>query len=176
MADPVTLAVISAGTKFLGGIAQANAQQSQYAAQARAAEYNAQIARQNAATVQSQTEAQLETQDRERRLRLGASMAAAGASGLDTSGFGDILSSSAAQEQLDLLTLQSEGMLKKRGFESEAAMQSATAQSIKSQAKLSKAASVMSGISSMASMGAGGFGGGSTGGADPNNLDVYWKV
>lgn len=160
MADPLTLAMV--GVKVLGGFMQSRAQEAQYAAQqqqlqaqAAAADYNKRIAEQNAEIVSQQTQAELEKQDRERRLRAGMSRASAGASGIGAESFGDILQSSAAQEELDLLTIQSEGLLRQREFEQQAGLLGMEAQSsrgqakmVKSAAKTSKAASLISGISS----------------------------
>ena len=87
------------------------------------AKFNARVAEQNAETVRQQTIAQTETQDRERRIRRGRAIARGGASGVGIESFGDVLASSAEQERLDLLTLESEGLLRQRDFETEAELQ-----------------------------------------------------
>lgn len=129
-----TAATVGGG--LLGGASDGYAQQYQYQAQQQqlraqqqAAEYNRLIALQNAQIVEGQTRAELEKADRERRLRQGAAIASAGASGIGIESFGDIMQSSATQEELDLLTLESEGMLRKREFETQAGLLGAEASS-----------------------------------------------
>lgn len=119
--SPMTL--VSVGLSVVGGMmeqkaiqAQTAAQQAQVQAQINASRYNQEVAQQNAEIVRGQTEAELDKADRERRLRLGANRAGAGASGVGAESFGDTLRSSAMQEELDLLTIQSEGLLRERSF------------------------------------------------------------
>lgn len=164
------LPFISLGFNVLGGIQERNAMQAQAAAQiqqqqaqAAAARYNQQIAEQNAKTVEQQTQAEVEIQDKQRRLRAGAAAAAAGASGIGAESFGDIFLSNAAQEELDLLTIKSEGALKAQDYRQQGQLYGMSAQSslaqvpyIKSAASASKAASVLSsfgkGVQTYASM------------------------
>lgn len=94
-----------------------------------AADFNAQVAQRNADISEQQTQARKETQDRERRLRAGANIAAGGASGVGIESFGDVLADNAAQEELDLLTIESEGLLQKQNFEIEASQQKAAGSS-----------------------------------------------
>lgn len=166
---PVAAALpfISAGVSILGGMAQSAAIESNTQAQMQAAqanqqadEYNAAIARQNVSLVQGQTQAELEKADRERRIRMGAAKAAGGASGIGSESFGDILQSSAAQEELDLLTIKSEGLLREREFSTQAGLLDASAAStasqiplIKSAGSASKSAAIIGSVSS----GLGGF-------------------
>jgi hypothetical protein len=155
------LPFISIGMRVLGGLQQAKAakiegaaQQAQLQAQAAANQFNADVARQNAAITAEQTKANLEKADRERRIRLGKNIAAAGASGSGIGSFGDILQSSAAQEELNLLTIKSEGLLRERSYLQNAALGDASAQNelnqiplVKSAAKTKSAAAILSGIS-----------------------------
>lgn len=107
LCDPVTaLAIASTGFKVFSAIQEGQAASS--------------IAERNAEIAKAQTSQQLEVQDRERRLRRGANIASAGASGVGIESFGDILQSSAIQEEMDLLNIKSEGLLKQQRFESEA--------------------------------------------------------
>lgn len=161
VATATVLTAISVASSLASSFAQAQAQDYNTEAQIRqqqaaadAAEYNQKIAQQNAELVGQQTQAALEKQDRERRLRMGAARAASGASGIGLENFGDILQSSAAQEELDLLTIQSEGALRQREFTTQSDLlgaQAAGARSqvplIKSASRASKAATVLSGIS-----------------------------
>lgn len=170
MADPMT--ILAFGVNAIGGFAQNKAVQAQYKAQAQAAEYNASIARQNAQIAEQQTQAQVENQDRERRLRLGAQIAGAGASGVGMQSFSDILSSSAAQEELDLLTLKSEGALRKREFGMQSDLLTSQASSSRSQARYARGTGIISGISS----GIGSMGGRSTAPSTPRatGRDIQW--
>lgn len=161
------LPFIAMGAQVLGGIAQSNAikaetaaQQAQLQAQADADAFNASVARENAQIVEGQTQAELEKADRERRIRMGRARASGGASGVGIDSFGDILQSSAAQEELNLLTIESEGLLKKRSFEQTAALDTASSQNrlnqiplVKKAGKARSAAAILGGISSGASTG-----------------------
>ena len=155
------LPFISLGMQLFGGLQQRNAiqsessaQQAQLAAQASANEFNAKVARENAAIVEGQTQANLSKADRERRLRLGANIAAGGASGVGMDSAMDILQSNSAQEELNLLTLKSEGLLKQRSYLQNAGLDEASAANtrnqiplVKSAGKAKSAAGVLSGIS-----------------------------
>ena len=82
---------------------------------------DAETAKVNATLTEQQTKQALEKQDRERRLRAGAARAAAGASGtLFTGSPLDVMQSSATQEALDLLTIESEGDLREQQFRAQA--------------------------------------------------------
>lgn len=94
---------------------QAKAQMQQQQSIAQANEYNARIAEQNAAIVASNTAAETAKADRERRLRAGANIAAAGGSGSQS--FLDIAMDNAAQEELNILTIKQQGLLKERSYQ-----------------------------------------------------------
>lgn len=111
------------------------------------AAYNAAVARQNAQVAEYQTKQNLEKQDRERRLRMGAMRAAQGGSGVRTSG--DLFASSAAQEELDLMTIASEGALKKQGYQSTAMLESMKGKSAKRAGYIGAGASLLSGAARM---------------------------
>ncbi|TXH10048.1 MAG: hypothetical protein E6R04_06350 [Spirochaetes bacterium] len=156
------LPFIGIGLQLIGAVQNANAarvegaaQQAQLEAQASASRFNAEVAKQNAAITAEQTKANLEKADRERRIRLGRNVAAASASGTGAGSFGDILQSSSAQEELNLLTIRSEGLLKERSYLQNAALDTASAQNalnqvplVKSAAKTKSASAILSGISS----------------------------
>lgn len=180
--DPVTMMVINVGMSVMKGIQQSNAieaqtqaQQNQLQAQANAARYNAEVSRQNAEIVRGQTEAQLDKADREKRLRQGAARAAGGASGAGTESFGDILFSSAMQEELDLLTIQSDGLLRENSFLQSAGLDTMQSNALTSQiplvgaaGKASQGAAMLSGLSGAVGGFSGGIGGG--GGGGPENF------
>ena len=146
---------VIAGLQIVGGIQKGRAAEAQAEGQARQQEFNARIAAENAQTVKGQTQAQLEKADRERRIRVGANIAAGQAAG--TGGSLDILQSSAAQEELNLLTIKSEGLLKEREFGIEESLGRASAFNIRQQGKASKAAAVLGGVSKGVSTATGAF-------------------
>jgi len=139
--DPITIALVA--STALGGMSAIQ----EGKAQAQAARTNAEIAEQNAETTKQQTAAAVDKQDRERRLRMGSARAGAGASGVGAESFGDILQSSAAAEELDLLTLKTEGILKEQDFINEAGIQRTKAKTAKQQGRLKAASSILSGTS-----------------------------
>ena len=141
--DPLTVATV-AFTAF-GKIQEGRAAKS-------AADFNAKVAQRNADISKQQTQVRKERHDKERRLRAGANIASAGASGAGIESFGDILSDNAMQEELDLLTIESEGLLQKQNFEIEASQQKAAGKN-----------AMMSGIigAGTSILGSGAFGGGS---------------
>lgn len=96
---------------------------------AAASKANAQIAANNAAIAESQTEAQLERQRKVGLITSGAARAVAGSRGLGTGSAYDILSDNAAQQELDLLNIKYEGLLKKTGYLQTAALDKANAKS-----------------------------------------------
>jgi hypothetical protein len=141
------LPFIGIGSQVLGGLQQANAakaegraQAAQLQAQADAYAFNANVARENAKIVEGQTAAALNKADRERRIRLGKNIAAGGASGVGLDSFSDILQSSSAQEELNLLTIKSEGLLKERSYLQNAALDDASSLNTRNQIPLVKAA------------------------------------
>lgn len=136
--DPVTIAAVA--FQAFGKIQEGRAAK-------QSADDNAAVSRQNAERVRQQTEAQKETQDRERRLRLGANIAAGGASGVGIESFGDVLSSSAMQEELDLLTLESEGLLRSRDFETQAELQKLQGRQALSSSIIGAGSTVLGGVS-----------------------------
>ena len=144
--------------------AEGAAQQAQLQAQSDAYAFNANVARENAKIVEGQTASALEKADRERRVRLGKNVASAGASGSGFGSFGDILQSSNAQEELNLLTIKSDGLLRQRSYLQNAALDDASSLNTRNQipgvkkAASSKSASgiiggISSGISTGKSMG-----------------------
>lgn len=135
------------GLSVASSLMQAQAQDAQTAAQIQSLQaqqqadlYNQRIAEQNAQITGQQTQAQLDLQDRERRLRAGSARAAGGASGVGLESFGDILQSSAAQEELDLLTIKSEGLLRQRDYLNQSNLLGMSADAATNQISLTKKA------------------------------------
>ena len=141
--DPVTIMVVaSTAMSAMSSIKEGQAASSE-------AKYQSTIADQNATRAREQTNADLETQDKDRRLRRGASVASAGASGVGVDSFGDVMASSAMQEQLDMLTIKSNGLLAERGFEADASLAKARGANAKSASYLSAATSIIGGASNL---------------------------
>ena len=153
------LPFIIGGLQLVQSVQEGRAAQAEAENQARAREYNAKIAERNAALVGQQTEAEVGRQDRARRLRAGANIAAGGASGAGQNF--DILSDNVTQETMDILNIQREGILSQQNFQMQAGMERTAASNIRSSAP-STASIVMGGaakgLSSAYSMG--GFSGG----------------
>lgn len=141
------LPFVAGGLQLFSAMQQGDAAEAAAEGRARADDYNRKVAEQNASTVAAQTEASLERQDRERRIRLGQARANIGASGVSGGSFFDILQSNAAQEELDLLTIESEGLLRQNEFRSQANLLGASAYNTRQQGSASKAASIMGGVS-----------------------------
>jgi hypothetical protein len=141
--DPVTaITIASAAFSAVGAIRQGNAAKAE-------ADYQAQIAEQNRGIVAQQTQAQLEVQDRERRIRRGRSIASSGASGVGIESFGDILASNAEQERLDVLTIQSEGLLRQNNYTQEANLARARGSNAQTSGYIGAASSVLGAASSL---------------------------
>jgi len=93
-----------------------------------AAEFNAQVAKRNADIAKQQSERDAEQADRDRRLRLGANLAAGGANNLGQPL--DILRDNAAQEELNILNLEQQGILNENAFLTDAALERSKKKSV----------------------------------------------
>lgn len=143
---------------------QTAAQTQEMQARADAAAYNEAVARQNVDITRGQTEAQLEKAGRARRLRAGATIARGGAGMGLTGSILDVMQDNAAQEELNMLTIESEGALKERDFTSQATLLKAQQTNIAGQIPLvkkagrtSQAASILGGVSTAFSNAMGAF-------------------
>jgi len=97
-------------------------------AQANAANYNAAVASRNAAIARQQTAQDLETQQRQARMQIGAMRAAYGASGVTPEGSPlDVLEQSASAAELDAQNIKYRGELKALGYSEEASLDSSQA-------------------------------------------------
>lgn len=74
----------------------------------------------NASQIAAQTKQELELTDKQRRLRAGEARAAAGASGTMGGSIFDIMASSAAEEELNLLNIKSTGELRESAYRNQA--------------------------------------------------------
>ena len=158
--DPVTMMIVATGAQAFGQFQQGRAAQ-------QSAEYNAAIARQNAERTRQQTEVAKEQQDRERRLRLGANIASGAASGVGIENLGDVMASNAMQEELDLLTLESEGLLRAQDFETQASLQEARGKQAMQSGIMGAGTTILGGISNQM--------GRSGGSVKPKGETIYWN-
>lgn len=119
-------------------------------AQARAAEFNAQVGQERAGIQATQTAADVAKGRREGRTRAGASRAAAGAlGGLQGSAL-DILESSAVQQELDILTIKQKGAVAEKDLLTGARLDILEAKSTRAAGKIGAASSVLRGSASLA--------------------------
>ena len=162
MADPVTWAVVlsasAATVSAVGAIKQGQAQ-------AAAANYNAELAQQNANSITQQGQAASEAQQHDTMRKMGAAVAAYGASGVegDTGSPTDVLADNVRTATLNNLTLQYDYKLKALGFQDKVGLDQANASNSISGSYLSAAGSLLNGGSKAASMGGLKFGGGGDG-------------
>lgn len=153
MADPVTLMVVAAGVQALGSVVQARneatvvraqaeyqaaqieaqsrneaaalqAQASQFESQANAAQYNAQIQRQQAETIGQQTSMREDLQRKQARAQMAAMTAAGAQSGVDiTQGSAiDVFRQSLYDAEMDALNVRYEGDLNRTGMINQASL------------------------------------------------------
>lgn len=113
------LAIIGTGLSLVGTLTgaagqatQGVSQQQQYESSARASEFNAEVAQRNAGIQRTQTAADIERTRRENFIRAGAARASAGALGGLTGSSLDLISSIAAEQELDVLNIKQQGQLR----------------------------------------------------------------
>ena len=135
---------------FAAAGVSAAGQLQQSEAQARAAEFNAQVGQERAGIQRTQTAADVARAKREGRTRAGAARAQAGAlGGLQGSAL-DILESSAVQEELDILTIGQRGRIAEKDLLTGARLDILEAQSTRAAGKVGAASSVLRGSASLA--------------------------
>lgn len=149
MSDPVTwtvaLTALGTGVAAVGAIRQGQAQ-------AAAMDFNAKVAQQNADIAEGQSLAASEAQQRDAQRRIGASVAAYGASGVQMSegSPSDVLAESARMAALDNLTLKYNYKLKGLGYQTQSQLDSANAASSRTASYFNAAATTLSGGSKLA--------------------------
>ena len=129
-----------------GAAVQAKGQIAQGDAADAAAQYNANMARQDAGIAETQTQADILKTRTEQGVLTGKLKAAAGITGGMTGSNLDILSSNAVQQELDILNIKQQGALKKRGLLSQASLDISAGENAKKQSKLAAAGTILSGI------------------------------
>lgn len=154
MADPVTWAIIAAGTAAAGTALAAVGSIRQGQAAAGAANYNAQLAEQNAQVAAAQGEAAAEAQRRDSQRNIGKALALYGASGVqtDTGSPSDVLADSARNASLDNLTIKYNAKLRAMGLEAQAGLDRANASNSESAGYLNATSTLLSGASRVAGM------------------------
>lgn len=150
MALPVVLLAASAAISAVGSIRQAQAT-------AAAANYNAQVADRNATVARQQAAADEVRQRSVNSRRLGSIRAAYGASGVTMEGTPlEVLEDSAAQAELDALTIRYKGELAAIGANDEATLQRSRAKNARAEGNISAAGTLLrAGASYYSSGGAG---------------------
>lgn len=113
--DPITMLIAGTAVGAVGSIVKGESEAVAY-------EYNASVARRNAQTSAEQGVAAVEAQQRNSVRRIGAAIAAYGASGVqvDSGSPMDVLADSARMAELDRLTTQYNYALKGAGYQSQA--------------------------------------------------------
>lgn len=140
IADPFTiiLGAVGAAVSAFGSISAGQAS-------ANAANYNAQVAEQNAQRARAEGSAAAEQKVRENRRALGLQRAAIGESGFGYSGsLFDISQQSAANAELDVLTLAYEGEAAARGQQNRAALYRTEADAERTQGYIGGASKLLS--------------------------------
>jgi hypothetical protein len=135
----------------MGAMQQGHAQAAQANYQAAVARNNAIIQQQNAAQAAATGRAQAQVQDLQNARRLGMIAAAQGASGIDigSGSFRDVTSSAAQLGRLDTQTVMQRALEQARGYNIEAASQTAQAQLDQMQAQQAQRAGMIGGVSSL---------------------------
>ena len=144
--EPTTaLLVGSTALKAVGAIRGGYSQSAQAASQATAAEFNRDLALQNATTTSAQAGLREEQMRREARQVQGAQRAAVAESGTGFVGSNlDVLEQDAVTASLDALNTRYEGQLQSTGYRNDAITQEYQRKGFKKQAKAAKAGAWLS--------------------------------
>ena len=163
---PVILMAASTAMAVAGDVKQGQAA-------SQAAGYNAQLATQNAGIAAAQGEAAAQAQSRDSQRKIGAAMAAYGASGVQMSDGSpaDVLADSARSAALDNLTTRYNYQLKALGYQDQASLESAQSSNASAAGYLSAVGAAGSGASKLYSMSGGGTAIPSFGGYDSSALN-----
>lgn len=136
------LALLAVGTAFsaIGAIQQGQAANS-------AAKYNAAVAGQRATAAKQQAAADMDKKRRDTVRRLGSIRAAYGASGVTLEGSPlDVLAESAANAELDVLTIKYKGDLEATGYGNEATLETARGQQARTAGYMGAGAALLTGV------------------------------
>jgi hypothetical protein len=152
MADPISWAI---GATLVGSMVSAVGAVRQGQAQAGAAEYNAQLAEQNAQVATAQGAAAAEAHGRDTQRSMGRALAAYGAAGVqtDTGSPADVLAESARGAALDNLNIKYNAKLRAMGLQAQAGLDRANASNAKDASYLNATSALLSGGAKAMSMG-----------------------
>ena len=154
------MAMVAVAAMVVGTVISAVGAVRSAQAQSAAADYNSKVASLNAQAATQQGEAAAEAQQRDSQRKIGASLAAYGASGVetDTGSPADVLAQSARDATLDNLTIKYNAKMRAMGYQMQPNLDSANASNSASAGVLSGTAALLSGASRAYSMGSGGLG------------------
>lgn len=141
-AIPYVLAAVSTAVTVVAAVQQGKAAQ-------RAADFNAKVAQDNAMLARQQAQSKARQQDRVNRLRLGAIRAAHGASG-GAAGEGsvlDVLGDTAMQGELEKQNILYAGRVQAAGYRNEASLSTAEGKSARAASTLKAGSALLSGAS-----------------------------
>ena len=133
--------ILSAPFQIKASKANQAAQEAQIKAQAQADAFNADIMERNARIVEGQTQAAIEKEDRQKRLRLGNQIAQGSVGGLSGSAL-DIIRDNTEQEVLNILTIKQQGLLESQSLKEQAALTRASGSNSLAQIPLLRKAGV----------------------------------
>lgn len=136
--------VASSAISAVGAIQQGSAQKA-------AADYNAAVARNNAIAARQQASAEAERQERQMRLRRGANIAKAAASGVALEGSVlDLFEDNAIEEEIDRLSIFYQGEINANNFEANATLDDMRGQAAKQASYFSAAGTLLGGTAKAA--------------------------
>lgn len=141
-AAPLILMVAATAVSAVGAVRASQAQ-------AAAANYNAQLAEQNAQVATAQGAAAAEAHDRDTRRKIGSAIASYGASGVqvDTGSPTDVLADSARAASLDNLTIKYNAKLRAMGLQAQAELSRTNADNSLQAGQINATSAVLSGAS-----------------------------
>jgi len=156
--DPLTLGIISVGSSLIGGVTSFIGSQQQAQAASSAANYQAQVAKNNQKIAEDNANysrqagaAEAEAQSMKQRATVGAIVAGQAASGIDptTGSPSDVSRSARELGRLDLANTMQNAELRARGYDVTASNEGASAGLFKMQAANAQTAGGIAGFSSL---------------------------
>lgn len=154
MAAPTIIMAVASVIQAVGAVSKANSESASMNQQAQAYDYNAAVSKQQAEhSLQVGTAQQLD-QRRKARMILGQQRAAAAQSKTGERQADDLLEQSETLAELDALNIAYDGMLKSRGYTTQAELDTYQAASYRANAKAVRRSGYLSALGSLASGGA----------------------
>lgn len=152
------MAMVAVAAMVVGTVISAVGAVRSAQAQSAAADYNAKVAGLNAQAALQQGDAAAEAQQRDAARKIGSSLAAYGASGVqtDTGSPADVLAQSARDATLDNLTIKYNAKMRAMGYQMQSNLDSANASNSASAGVLAGTSSLLSGAARAYGMSAGG--------------------